>query len=169
MKIWQRFKNWLIIKLGGYTPEEFGSMIRDYLRQINQRDNQLSYERDNYSILLKQCLNQQETLEGLEILKTKIETFQAKGAFPYSGRSGKQLQYRIAEKKTAVVNKLISDILQQNRFFVIEVNEESNVVEVSATISVLEGGVIGGKEAQLSQDGAGAGGSRKSGETPQND
>lgn len=165
----QKIKEWIIRKLGGYTAEEFGGMVRDYLSKIESINDKLSYANSNYSLLCKQYLEQQETLEGLEILKTKIETFQAKGAFPYSGRSGKQLQYRIAEKKTAVVNKLVSDILQQNRVFVIEVNEESNMVEVSATISVLEGGVIGGKEAQLSQDGAGAGGSRKSGETPQND
>ena len=165
----QKIKEWIIRKLGGYTAEEFGGMVRDYLSKIESINDKLSYANSNYSLLCKQYLDQQETLEGLEILKTKIETFQAKGAFPYSGRSGKQLQYRIAEKKTAVVNKLVSDILQQNRFFVIEVNEESNKVEVSATISVLEGGVISGKEAQLPQDGAGAGDSRKSGETPQND
>ena len=165
----QKIKKWIIRKLGGYTAEEFGGMVRDYLSKIESINDKLSYANSNYSLLCKQYLEQQETLEGLEILKTKIETFQAKGAFPYSGRSGKQLQYRITEKKTAVVNKLVSDILQQNRFFVIEVNEESNKVEVSATISVLEGGVISGKEAQLPQDGAGAGDSRKSGETPQND
>lgn len=169
MKIWQRFKNWIICKLGGYTPEEFGGMVRDYLIKIESINDKLSYANSNYSLLCNQYLEQQETLEGLNILKTKIETFQAKGAFPHSGRSRNQLRHRIAEKKTAVVNKLVSDILQQERFFVIEVNEASNKVEVSATISVLEGGVIGGKEAQLPQDGEGAGDPRKSGETPQDD
>ena len=165
----QKIKEWIIRKLGGYTAVEFGSMVRDYLIKIESINDKLSNANSDYSLLVRQYLDQKETLEGLKILNTKIETFQANGAFPYSGRSGKQLQYRIAEKKTAVVNKLISDILQQNRFFVIEVNEESNVVEVSATISVLEGGVISGKEAQLPQDGAGAGDPRESGETPQDD
>ena len=186
MKIWYRFKNWLIKKLGGWTDAEHAVMSND-LKSESKKSNALAYELDQtkqalahvskshsalssfHARLAEEYEECRDTLVGLEILKTKIETFQAKGAFPYSGRSGKQLQYRIAEKKTAVVNKLISDILQQNRFFVIEVNEESNKVEVSATISVLEGGVISGKEAQLPQDGAGAGDSRKSGETPQND
>lgn len=172
MKIWQRFKNWLIKKLGGWTEEERSYIKSLYTKELQARtvvENRFAHQVRVSNDLHDKLVDAKETLVGLEILKTKIETFQAKGAFPYSGRSGKQLQYRIAEKKTAVVNKLVSDILQQNRFFVIEVNEESNVVEVSATISVLEGGVISGKEAQLPQDGAGAGDSRKSGETPQDD
>lgn len=167
--MFQKIKEWIIRKLGGYTAEEFGGMVRDYLSKIESIIDKLSYANSNYSLLCKQYLEQQETLEGLKILEAKIETFQAKGAFPYVGRSGIQLQRRIAEKKTAVVNKLVSDILQQNRFFVIEINEESNKIDVTATISVLEGGVIGGKEAQLPQDGEGAGDPRESGETPQDD
>lgn len=182
----QKIKDWIIKKLGGWTDGEY-IVIRNYLTDKIRISNNLADDLAQNKMALEELSKShsalsslhvrlaeeyedcRDTLAGLEILKTKIETFQAKGAFPYSGRSGKQLQYRIAEKKTAVVNKLISDILQQNRFFVIEVNEESNKVEVSATISVLEGGVISGKEAQLPQVGAGAGDSRKSGETPQDD
>lgn len=172
MKIWQRFKNWIIKHLGGWTDGEYKERQEDLKSAMNEYCQLYDAHSKLHSLhakLAEEYKDCRDTLVGLEILKTKIETFQAKGAFPYSGRSGKQLQYRIAEKKTAVVNKLISDILQQNRFFVIEVNEESNVVEVSATISVLEGGVISGKEAQLPQDGEGAGGPRESGETPQDD
>ena len=186
MNYWQKFKNWIIKHLGGWTDGEYGVMRDDLKTAIKMRDvaaddlaktnkalEQLSKSHSALSSLhvrlaeeYKDC---RDTLAGLEILKTKIETFRAEGAFPYGGRSGIQLQRRIAEKKTAVVNSLVNDILQQNRFIVIDVDEGANKIKVSATISVLEGGVISGKETQLQENTGGAEGSRESSETPKDD
>ena len=158
--MFQRIKDWIIKKLGGATGDEYQKTF-DKLVSAETRADNLAYVN---KCMRFELVSARDTIAGFEILKTKIETFRAEGSVPRAGRSVKQLQQRVDEKKVQVVSSLVNDLLDQKRFIVIDVDEKSNKVEVKATISVLEGGVINGEEAQLSKDQRGTGESRESGE-----
>ncbi len=167
----QRAKDKIIKKLGGWTDREFTKLYEDLRITSDQLDDEQGKNVNLSGViesLRSQLKDARDTLSGLQILKAKIETFRAEGTIPRIGRNEKQLKQRVEEKKNQLLLSLFNDILAQGRFVVIGVNEKPNKVELSATVSILEGGVIN-EETKLSQNAGGTGNSRKGGEAPQND
>ena len=169
--MFERIKNWIIKKLGGWTEEQYRMLTDQYRTEailcddFSKKNNVLSVDNELLSKELQDC---RDTLAGLEILKTKIETFRAETTVPKMLRSEKELKREIDAKTQKVLMSLYNDLVSQGRFIVVDMKDKGNKFEVSATVSVLEGGVIN-EETQLSQDTGGTGDSRESGETPQND
>ena len=175
----KRIKDWIIKKLGGYTAvaydelqgyheetkEDLSTLTREY-NQLYEAHGKLSRLHVRLAEEYKEC---RDILAGLQILKTKIETFRAEAAAPKMMRSEKELKREIENKKQKAVMSLYNDILSQGRFIVVDVKDKGNKYEVTATVSVLEGGVINAQDTQLSEDAGTAGGTQKSDESSQDD
>ena len=165
------FKDRVIKKLGGHTHEDYMEMYGGYKRIVELLDMErnknegLSRGADVLKTMLQDARG---TIAGLEILKTKIETFRAEATVPKMLRSEKELKREIENKKQKALLGLYNDLLSQERFIIVNVNDKGNKYEITATVSVLEGGVIN-EETQLSQNAGGTGDSREGGQTPQND
>lgn len=166
-----KFKDRMIKKFGGYTQSEHRELWEEYITELKAKDDANNRNSELCGVignLTAQLRDARATLAGLQILKTKIETFRAEATFPKMLRSEKELKREIENKKQKVLINLFNDLISQGRSIVVDVNDKGNKYEITATMSVLEGGVIN-EETQLSQDAGGTGDSRESGETPQND
>ena len=177
--MFQRIKDWFIKKLGGYTAASYKE-LQGYHSEAKEDLHTLSKEyatlsrahrklQELHIKLVEEYKDCRDILAGLEILKKKIETFRAEGAIPRIGRSEKQLKQRIEEKKNQLLLSLFNDVLAQGRFIVVDVNETPNKVELSATVSVLEGGVINVEDAQLPENAGAAGGTQEGDESQKDD
>ena len=169
--MFQRIKDWIINKLGGHSHEDYMEMHSGYKRVVELLDKERKKNEglSRGADVLKEALHDaRATLAGLEILKGKIETFRAEAAVPKMMLSEKELKREIENKKQKAVMSLYSDILSQGRFIVVDVKDKGNKYEITATVSVLEGGVIN-EGTQLSENAGGAGDSQEGGEAPQND
>ena len=149
--MFQRIKNWIIKKLGGWTEKQYRMLAEQYRTQAIMCDNASTKNhvlaRTNED-LVKKLQDCRDTLAGLEILKTKIDTFRATAKVLKLDRTEKQIRKEIEVKKAQATTSLISDLFMRDRFVVINVQDKGNHYEVTATVSVLEGGVIN-EETQL--------------------
>lgn len=167
----QRAKDKIIKKLGGWTDREFTNLYENLRITSDQLDDEQGKNVNLSGViesLRSQLKDARDTLAGLQILKAKIETFRAEGTIPRCGRNEKQLKQRVEEKKNQLLLSLFNDILAQGRFVVIGVNEKPNKVELSAAVSILEGGVINA-ETKLPDDPGREGDAQEGNEDPQDD
>ena len=165
-----KFKDRIIKKLGGYTQSEHRELWEEYITELQARNHSDNKNTELAIIngrLTAQLQDALATIAGLQILKTKIETFRAEATVPKMLRSEKELKREISDKTAKAVTKLLNEVYAAGEFVVVDVNDKGNKFEITATLSVLEGGVI--NETQLSKDSGGTGGTQESNEDQEND
>ena len=170
--MFERIKNWIIKKLGGWTEEQYRMLTDQYRTMAILCDN---FSKENHVLantneaLSKELQDCHDTLAGLEILKTKIETFRAEAAVPKMMRSEKELKREVENKTQKALMSLYNDLLSQGRFIIVDVKDKGNKYEITATVSVLEGGVINVEDAQLPENAGAAGGTQEGDESSKDD
>ena len=164
-------KDRIIKKLGGYTRKEHQELWIEYMAEFKRKNAEIEKNSALASInsdLRSELQDARATLAGLQILKAKIKTIRTKTTIPRMLRSEKELKRETTEKTAKAVTKLLNEVYAAGEFVVVDMNDNGNKIEITATLSVLEGGVIDEKT-QLPQDAGRTGDSRESGEAPQND
>ena len=163
-------KDRIIKKLGGYTRKEHKELWLEYMTEFKRKNAEIEKNSALASInsdLRSELQDARATLAGLQILKAKIKTIRTTATIPRMLRSEKEIKREITDKTAKVVTKLLNEVYAAGEFVVVDVNDKGNKFEITATLSVLEGGVI--NETQLSKDSGGTGGTQESNEDQEND
>lgn len=174
----QRIKDWIIKKLGGYTAAAYNELqgyheeTKEDLHTLSKEYKQL-YEAhgklNNLHIMLAEEYGEcREILVGLETLKSKLETFHATTKVLKLDRTEKQIRKEIEAKKAQATTSLVSDLFMRDRFVIVNVEDKGKYIEVTATVTALEGGAIDA-ETQLSENAGGEGGTQEGVESPKDD